>query len=589
MIKLQLFPFTPFADEAISIDDLLIKGDFDDSFYSIFNGKIGADALAGDDKIIGVLNATLDTDDFIGLDGILNLGLLDAGLGDDVIQGIVNVEAGNESAFFANGIFNPIGNGDSNGPESAIYGDLGDDSIIGAVYAEFGDRAFETSLNGINGGYIDTGKGHDVVIGEVVMKGGADIEVAMDGIDDAYIFTGPGNDIVKGIASGEVGYQGDLSNNDGIDDAYIKTGRGSDLVTGVTIQKVGNFGEAGANDGVDDAYVATGAGSDAVIGFTEVSVGDGVDDALGNDGIDGSTIKTGGGSDLVLGATIVRGGVDSDISFADGIDGGDEDNESRIVTGKDDDAVIGVGIALSAGGEYGRAEDISGIDDIDIITGKGDDLVLGFAFIDNLTPGFDAPEAAFGDGIRGSFSSELGEEPMGNRIIAGAGDDTVIGIGAGLRGDEGTSEGIDRMEILLGAGNDFVFARGGLDEDAEGVMGYVPDSVTAVTDDYEPEYEDVSRGVKDVRIEGGRGDDIFDLHSGTGYVNGGKDVDLLILDGESTDYSFFEFGELEGLIVDDVKPTKIYEGEMTELNVAKIELFQFDDGTFTFDQLFELV
>ncbi|MDJ0795390.1 MAG: hypothetical protein QNJ51_00935 [Calothrix sp. MO_167.B12] len=48
----------------------------------------------------------------------------------------------------------------------------------------------------------------------------------------------------------------------------------------------------------------------------------------------------------------------------------------------------------------------------------------------------------------------------------------------------------------------------------------------------------INIGVQDVLINGGRGNDTFELQSGTGEVIGGKGNDLLVLEGSITDYTF---------------------------------------------------
>ena len=141
----------------------------------------------------------------------------------------------------------------------------------------------------------------------------------------------------------------------------------------------------------------------------------------------------------------------------------------------------------------------------------------------------------------------------------GNGNDRVIGIGADVAIvdensviplDEQSSEGIDGYEVFLGDGNDYVRARG------------------------------ASAGVKDVLIEGGAGRDLFDLHSGTGTVDGGRGFDALVLAGDAHDYVFVAAGPGMGGIqnVDPAGPT--------DLNVESIERFRFDDGVYSYGELF---
>ena len=130
----------------------------------------------------------------------------------------------------------------------------------------------------------------------------------------------------------------------------------------------------------------------------------------------------------------------------------------------------------------------------------------------------------------------------------GLGDDTVVGTGAEIA-IGGTSSGIFDSRIELGAGNDRIEARG------------------------------ASEGVRDVFLFGEAGDDVFDLHSGTGTVDGGAGTDLLILSGDKGDFIFTEQAP-NGVLIDDTI------GSVTLLDVDNVEFFKFDDGVYAYDQLF---
>ncbi len=155
-------------------------------------------------------------------------------------------------------------------------------------------------------------------------------------------------------------------------------------------------------------------------------------------------------------------------------------------------------------------------------------------------------------------------------ITAGAGSDTVIG--NNLR-----AAGISVSLIDLGGGEDFssntVIATG----TTTGMLsvlifgGSGDDTIIA---------RGASVGVEDVFIEGAAGNDTFDLENGTGSVNGGVGSgDLLILDGDKSDYTF-TFDDAAGI-------GNIFSDPLgTDLFVTDIEQFELNGVQFSFDQLF---
>lgn len=78
----------------------------------------------------------------------------------------------------------------------------------------------------------------------------------------------------------------------------------------------------------------------------------------------------------------------------------------------------------------------------------------------------------------------------------------------------------------------------------------------------------VNIGVQDVLINGGKGDDIFDLQSGTGEVIGGKGRDVLKLEGHLADYSFTALDMSLGVNIQNSL-------NHTHLLVSEVEQFQF--------------
>ena len=266
-------------------------------------------------------------------------------------------------------------------------------------------------------------------------------------------------------------------------------------------------------------------GADLVVGILEAS-GQSAADMGQNDGIAGPTIDVDSGENLIAGVTRLSVPEAGSIADSNGIAG------ASITAGNDDDIIAGLSFAEGGSGTDVTAS--AGISGTSIDAGDGANIILGLAEIS----GSDLIEA-HGSGIRcGGFGN----------IETGDGEDQVIGIGAS-QALGGESYGIAGYNVYLGNDDDFVFARG------------------------------ATAGVFDVGMDGGSGDDIFDLHSGTtgsgGEIDGGDDDDLLILSGLKGDFAFSGGGDFVNIT-----------GDGTDLDVRNVEMFQFDDGTFEFDDLF---
>ncbi|MDJ0619631.1 MAG: hypothetical protein QNJ63_23305 [Calothrix sp. MO_192.B10] len=78
----------------------------------------------------------------------------------------------------------------------------------------------------------------------------------------------------------------------------------------------------------------------------------------------------------------------------------------------------------------------------------------------------------------------------------------------------------------------------------------------------------INIGVQDVLINGGRGNDTFELQSGTGEVIGGKGNDVLILEGSITDYTFTGLDLNLGVNIQN-------SNNGTDLFVSEVEEFKF--------------
>ncbi len=576
-LDLTTIAFTNGDDDAIFSDILaIIAGPAE--IDAIFNDAL-VNTRKGDDLIDGRLSGTVETADSVSVNGIRSDspdGLL-TGAGEDEIFGEADF-AGSHLAldFTVTGILGGefaeintgkdddsiTGRGIASGKVLDVAGirdgtyltASGEDIVTGSAEGTGGSTLGESAINGITDAVITTGTDDDAVHGEAT--GFADDGVDgffVEGIEGGVIITGDGRDDVTGDATATLGDDAMGVFLNGLDDLLIETRLGNDKVIGTSVLTMVDNNAVSA-DGIDDSEILTGDGRDEIIGSVEIegedesnltSV-DGIDNSdifsgEGNDQISGSVavtvgddanfesvdgldqlfVRTGDGRDDVIGSTDIEVGADARIIGSDGID------DSDIDTGDGNDKIIGT-TSIKAGDES-DVVDADGIDLAFITTGEGRDLVEGRSEIDVVNP-----DSAFGSGIILSI------------IETGDNADEVIGIGADVAVD-GDSFGIAGSSIGLGSGDDEVMARG------------------------------ASAGVFEAIIFGDAGDDIFDLHSGVALVSGGMDEDLLILAGDSTEFTFTNNGAMTGNITD---------GNGTDMDVIAIEEFQFDDGTFVFGDLF---
>jgi len=595
MLNLQDFIFTPGPDEVILFVSSAVPPS-STPYFGIFNDGM-VDTLAGDDVILSAMYGELIGGPPAVVAAVANGGSIEMGPGWDLITAVVDVVGGDGADMLGTGL---AGTTEFGGTVGRIDTDLENDLVAGFASLEGGDMSF-LDARGIDAGWIMTGGGWDAVVGEGSAFAGANSGAAASGIRGAVIETRGGNDVVVGdavarsdmeatavglrdvevdtdggfdlvcgtaeawfndlnvlgIATGILGSvietgshqdrvegvatlgpgDGGVGYADGIASSAIVTGDAGDTVIGETFAFTAPGGDTTNSNGIRSSVIETERGDDSVFGFVSAAVGDaGVANA--NDGVDEAEIFTGGGEDLVVGEAELVGGELTDLRFADGFD------SALVDTGNGDDRVFGAAIVY--GGAGSDLSDSDGFDDTDVFTGDGDDLVRGEADL-----GGEDLLAGYGDGFFNLDDT--------NVVDTGAGDDRVFGIGAaiaitnpnGVRPlDQQTSEGFDNYTVRLGDGDDRLIARG------------------------------ASAGLKNAVIEGGDGRDHLDVHSGTGAVNGGDDSDRLLLAGESMDYSFVKLGFREGTISDTGS------GGVTDLVVAEIERFTFDDGTFSFADLF---
>ena len=537
----------------------------DDAFGRKSAGITDSTIMAGDDsdEVTGSVDITIGEDStYRDASGIVGVQLMDDD-GDNDIFGSASVVGGNRSSFKGlDGIAAKSG---------WTLGD-GDDSVTGSVEVELGIAGSVFDAVGLHKMGLDMGDGENFVTGtaEVFGSNAASVK-GVSGIGKMDLMTGDDDDQIVGSVDAFVGIGGEIlgfSGATGIG-AKMMTGGGADLVVGIY--------EASGQGGADIREV-----SGIFSGRNDGPIGHKV--GIIEPEPKGPSIGLGDGENVLAGITF------SDVTDAGNIIRNSGIAQSQIMSGDDDDIIAG--LAFAEGNNGTRIVDNDGITGTDIMTNGGDDIVFGLADISGSDLG-----DAFGTGINagkkgfiielepvlldGEEPIEIVEEPMRPMIATGEGEDSVIGIGADVANvSDGPgpgprpalvveepyfitkpgSYGISGYSIDLGADNDFVFARG------------------------------ATAGVQAVMISGEGGDDTFDLHSGTGMVDGGEgdeeeDVgDLLILSGDSEDYFFeeiFNGSDEDGTITD--RATK---GGETHLMVDNIERFQFDDGTFEFDDLF---
>lgn len=581
--NLQDFPFTSGSDWAWHSEKREIKSNPTGPVFAIRNDVPGIDAGAGNDVIAGLLTTYVTTADALDdLSGLLNLGAIIGGDGFDSVRGGIRVLAENGSQIRVSGI-------DNGAPEAVI--DLGDgvDTVIGwSKVSSANQGVVDVVATGIalHEGTIDTGRGPDWVIGKAVVEGWGASNVLAQGIRGGNIDTGLGNDKIIASARAATGDNG-TARADAVRGVDIDTGSGHDTIRATATLKGGEGSFLEDTEGLDQGTHLTGRGHDS-ISATVTAVGTDGTNIVNNNGMDNVTmLDAGRGHDRVVSTVLSKGGEQSFISNNDGI------QDSNIRTDQGKDFVFAMSLAIAQDGStVVRNNGINLGSQNRIDTGDGSDLIFAAARIDgnNLA-------GAYGDGIGNPFGGP-------GIIDMGSGNDKLIAIGAGYNlGD--TSEGIDGTDIYLGHGNDFVYARGSWagshwaipHDTGTGGHGWHKDCYGSYNSyqgaGYGPYYSkpsypgkkggtalDSYAGIRDAIIDGGSGRDVFDLAGGTGVIHGGDDIDLLILEMTSADYDFIRNGT-----ADDMHGN-IARASMTDIDVTNVELFQFNDGRFHFEELF---
>ncbi|MEM1398521.1 MAG: hypothetical protein AAGF58_01500 [Pseudomonadota bacterium] len=516
----------------------------------------------GDDQIIGSATVTSLVPDRVTVRGITNFegyALLDMGDGRASILADAN---GTGRWLNVQGItymFMRAGDDDAELQASAVATASADDATLRSVGVDIsrffpgaGDYVFNTAglatlldggtaiAMGANNFEVETGSGDDKIEARGDVSGGLQTTATSIGFGGGGVLrTGEGNDSV--VASGRA-----VLGDDAIADTVVGlqtptySGAGEDAVTGRASVEAGDGAMALQIGGIfsGSVIVDMGSAADRLAGLVDVSLGDRATVQTVT-GTGFTRVETGTGEDLVTGEVSVSVGVDSLVKGVAGLRGIPSLGVvgTTLDTGGDlvgDDNVAGsVEVAAGAGSVV---DSIFGIllNGGTIDTGEGNNRIEGTVNISGSSIVY-ADSAGIIDGI----------------LDTGSGNDDVIAQGAAFAVGGGDSVGIENVEIYLGEGADFVMARG------------------------------ATLGVRDAFIFGEQDDDLFDLHSGTGTVDGGTGEDELRLAGNHDAFDFNEIGSNSGIITDLATL-----GGVTDLTVDNIERFLFDDGSYDFGDLF---
>ena len=267
----------------------------------------------GNDQIFGIADDLTGLAEFGEMSGILNRGnsLINAGVGEDLIQGVALVKAVTESGRIA-GI---------NNDSSRIKLDSGADGLFGSAVA-----AGATSASGVFSllGEIDAGRGKDFVGGVAEAQDGQTVSGVA--LVSSKLQLGSGEDVIQGLATGGLINAGVFVDQNSV----ITAGSGADSLLGggwssgdnSAITNLGLIKMGRGNDLVDafiggfsgDGLTSLGAGDDQLVGF-----GTGFFD--GGRGLD--TLQLGEGEYVFdsFAGTLVSGGITMNLTNIEQVGG----------------------------------------------------------------------------------------------------------------------------------------------------------------------------------------------------------------------------------------------------------------------------
>lgn len=406
-----------------------------------------------------------------------------------------------------------------------------DDTVIGTANAARRNPGGEATVTGLRGDgefVLNLGDGDNTLIGQssIVSNGEAGIAI---GFEDMVVVSGVGTDNIVAIAT-LVAPAADRQIATGFSNTFITGGGGEDLYSGFVSTAFADQNVSFAADGL--RLVDRG-------GPNEVSLEAEAEGGLETlaVGMTRSTIETGAADDQI--EVIARAGPAAAMQSVGAV-------LSTILTGAGDDSLTFSGQAIDGGG----TTDVAGLVGSVVETGEGDDILTTEAVL------VVTPLSSDAKGI-GTYQSQvdLGD---GDDLFVAAGAEGAAGVD--LDRSERQSVGISLSSVELGAGDDSLVAtgadRGIFDErDEEGVFLNV--------------------------ISGGAGDDVFDIQNGTGFIDGGEDVDTLILAGSAEDFAY-RFDTATGILT-------ITDDERTEIEALNIETYGFADQPETLFALGDLL
>jgi hypothetical protein len=351
-----------------------------------------ANTLAGNDRITGAKEITIDTPFQNRFGSIFNSGTLNTADGNDIITGIINRRET---------------------PYVAPYEDYPSYLFYQKYYSAYACGIY-------NVGSIYTGEGNDRITGvnEAVSSvgSGSDYGIYSEG---GTIETGGGNDIITGITQRGMGIK---SLN-----TTINTGDGSDTITGTSRDYAGIYldGTGGLNTGADNDIIT---GTSSLYGLfnyfdTFVNTGEGNDTITGNSTSYGRGLSnygfmdTGAGNDIITGRNIDEADGILDNGGTGLLNGGEFDG--FMYTGDGNDTITGINTAKNGIG-------LSNSYTYTIDTGNGNDFVIG-------------------------SGTEVGILNMGT-INTGNGNDSIIANG----GFDLNIYGGDIGQVFLGNGQDYL-------------------------------------------------------------------------------------------------------------------------------------
>ncbi|WP_419895987.1 hypothetical protein [Roseomonas sp. USHLN139] len=531
----------------------------------------------GDDTITGGQASDI-------IDGGAGNDMLLASLGDDTISG----GSGNDTLSYANLGANSFISASLGGTADTVMKFVGlppnvsTDTIadVETIIGTDGNDLFKVTAGSYT---LEAGAGDDILSYTSAATGSGGVSLGLDNVTSGVVtmtVEKSGNDADK--VNGFETIQGSMGTGDVIDGATLDTLTGADASLNVdlgtgTMQVL--FGTSGYGG------LSTSSVSYTVHGFEEVKGSNLADTITGGISTDDLTLLGNGGDDILTGgegSDLIDGGSGNDTIYAslgdDTISGGSGNDTLSYASLNNVDDDFHLHIDLISGTVRKHGDDVSDYDSIDgiekIIATDGDDrIIMGNGAIEiDGGEGVDrvdyssATEAQ--SGLTISLDSNIPSDGIAaghkltniENVIAGAGDDWVIGDVSNAGWDDGVDnklEGRDGDDILDGgygddvlvggAGNDVLLGGAGRDTADFGDLdvgvevrldkGYAETRVTgdataerdelvSIENVNGTEYDDLIIGdAQDNELYGDDGDDKIEGGAGADFIDGGEGID----------------------------------------------------------------